>query len=281
MHSNVRCVMALEHFALEQRCVKAAREKDTFLCLLERWIEGIMKDIRDNFRGFIQLNRNNEVFSLIKNRHSAYSLLTIIALRARRTTERCFDGLRIGEALIGDYESYGATEQIYRSDKKFLEKYGLATFKTTTKGTIAQLTGSIIFDINEEEITGKITDPQRPAHEPPTTNNKENNGKNEKNSKSRLHKNLNESQLYKKKYFPTNPKSFAPSNAGEAAALDTWSMLEPFNPFAFQTTYLWAYKKKLPPDLFYQFTSEIQQDDSVKNKGAVFRTKVEDYLNKK
>lgn len=77
-----------------------------------------------------------------------------------------------------------------------------------------------------------------------------------------------------------NPKNFAPSNAVETAALEVWKKLEPFNPMAFQTTYYWAYKKGLPENLFYQFVSEINQDASIKNKGAIFNKKVKEYFEK-
>ncbi len=75
-----------------------------------------------------------------------------------------------------------------------------------------------------------------------------------------------------------NPKTFQPSTEGEVAALEAWDQLEHFNPMAFQVTYLTALYKGLPPDRFYQFVSEIKQDPSIKNAGAVFNQKVKDYL---
>jgi hypothetical protein len=74
-----------------------------------------------------------------------------------------------------------------------------------------------------------------------------------------------------------NPKTFIPSNAEEQAALDAWKELEPFNPFAFGTTYLRAVRKRLPAHLFYQFVSEIKQSHA-ENPGAVFNKKVADYF---
>lgn len=62
------------------------------------------------------------------------------------------------------------------------------------------------------------------------------------------------------------------------AALEAWNQLEHFNPMAFQVTYLTALHKGLPPDKFYQFTSEIKQDPTIKNAGAVFNSKVQAYL---
>lgn len=76
-----------------------------------------------------------------------------------------------------------------------------------------------------------------------------------------------------------NPKDFIPETKGESAALDTWNKLEPYNPLAFKTTYLKAYRDGLPADKFYEFSSEIKQDSNVKKPGAVFNKKVDDYLN--
>jgi len=75
-----------------------------------------------------------------------------------------------------------------------------------------------------------------------------------------------------------NPKTFEASTEGEVAALEAWDQLEHFNPMAFQVTYLTALHKGLPPDKFYQFMSEIKQDPTINNAGAVFNQKVKDYL---
>ena len=77
------------------------------------------------------------------------------------------------------------------------------------------------------------------------------------------------------------PKGFQPSNEGEAAAHEAWNQLEHNNLLAFSTTYYRAYKLGLPPALFYQFVSEIKQDESIKNRGAVFNSKLDGYLEQK
>lgn len=77
------------------------------------------------------------------------------------------------------------------------------------------------------------------------------------------------------------PKGFQPSNEGEAAAYEAWNQLEHNNPLAFSTTYYTAYKKGLPASLFYQFVSEIKQDESIKNRGAIFNNKVKGYFEQK
>ncbi len=77
------------------------------------------------------------------------------------------------------------------------------------------------------------------------------------------------------------PKGFQPSNEGEAAAYEAWNQLEHNNLLAFSTTYYAAYKKGLPASLFYQFVSEIKQDETIKNRGAVFNSKLAGYLEQK
>ncbi len=77
------------------------------------------------------------------------------------------------------------------------------------------------------------------------------------------------------------PKGFQPSNEGEAAAYEAWNQLEHNNLLAFSTTYYAAYKKGLPASLFYQFVSEIKQDETIKNRGAIFNSKVTSYFEQK
>lgn len=72
--------------------------------------------------------------------------------------------------------------------------------------------------------------------------------------------------------------SFQPTNELEVAAIEVWNRLEPGNHKAFWTTYLAATKKGLPVTCFYQFASEIEQDPTIKNPGAIFNKKVEEYL---
>lgn len=118
-------------------------------------MEGNMTDQDRYVHGFIKLARSDDLIALLKRRSSAYCLLTLIALRARRTNYRIFDELNVGEALIGDEKSYGASKRTYRTDKQFLKKNGLATFRSTNKGTIARIVDTSIFDINPENLTSK------------------------------------------------------------------------------------------------------------------------------
>ena len=97
---------------------------------------------------FIKLNRSPETLELLGD-PNAFILLTVIALRARRTDEFNVHNLKCGEALLGGYEKYGLTRQQYRTAMKRLGKWGLATFKPTTRGTVATLVDRRIYDIND------------------------------------------------------------------------------------------------------------------------------------
>lgn len=79
-------------------------------------------------------------------------------------------------------------------------------------------------------------------------------------------------------YKMINPKDFTPNSSGENMAFDTWKRLEPQNPLALQTTYLKSFKLGLPEYKFGEFASQIEQDPTIKNKGAVFQIKVTEYL---
>lgn len=98
--------------------------------------------------GYIKLRHSNATRELLKDLN-AFIVLTVIALRAKRTNDFSIHGLRIGQALIGDYESYGLSRQQYRSAKDRLKRYGLAGFRATNEGTIATLLNSLIYDIND------------------------------------------------------------------------------------------------------------------------------------
>ena len=141
-------------------------------------------------QGYIKLLRGRAGWDLLEASPDAYLLLTQIALRARRTTSPVNrHNLAIGEALIGDYKTIGLTEARYKTAKKSLDKWDLATFKGTNKGTIAKLVDSTIFDINaersdeqnDEQIDEPETTDRRAAHERATSNK---NGNKEKNGKS-------------------------------------------------------------------------------------------------
>ena len=115
---------------------------------------------------FLKLMKTKETKELLKSAPNAFLLLTQIALRAKRTNDFNVHGLKIGQALVGDYKSIGLTERKYRTAKAQLETWGFATFKGTNKGTIANLINSRVFDINEE---CKRRTERRPSDEQETT----------------------------------------------------------------------------------------------------------------
>jgi hypothetical protein len=125
---------------------------------------------------FIMCNRNEILVSEILNKNSnAFILLYFIAMRAWRGPGRSPRDCDMGEALIGDYSKMGMTQQNYRTAKKHLEKMGFITTRSTTKGTIAKLMNTELFDPNfdfsNDQINGQLTSKQRTANGQATTNN--------------------------------------------------------------------------------------------------------------
>ncbi len=102
-----------------------------------------------------------EFYELIRQRPTAFVLLSLIADRARKVPLDINDGIEVGEAFIGDYKEYCATPQSYRTDKKYLEKFKIVTFNTTNKGTIAKIVKSSIFNISRDSSTDRLTDKQQ------------------------------------------------------------------------------------------------------------------------
>lgn len=104
-------------------------------------------------RGWFRAMRSEESFELMKANKNAFLLLYVIAYRAQWKQGFNRFNLTQGEALLGDYETYGLSEREYRTAKQKLEKWGFATFKATSDGTIATLTSTSIFS-----ITGAASD---------------------------------------------------------------------------------------------------------------------------
>ncbi|MCX6726237.1 MAG: hypothetical protein NTY75_00260 [Candidatus Shapirobacteria bacterium] len=113
---------------------------------------------------FIKFNRNSsEYFRIIEERPTAFTLLSLIANRARRTNEKDLSiELEIGEALIGDYFSYNVTESVYRTDVKFLVKHGfIVKTRTNRRGTVVKLVNTDIFDICPQIFDQELTTNKR------------------------------------------------------------------------------------------------------------------------
>jgi len=128
-------------------------------------------------KGFIKLNR--DALELLENDPDAFLLVCQIALRARRINSKFSkEKLQLGEALLGDFETIGLTEQRYRDVKRRLTHGKIATFKGTNKGTIGKLVDNSLCDINLEchndqindQKNERITTQQRTKNDPTTTN---------------------------------------------------------------------------------------------------------------
>jgi len=128
------------------------------------------------YTGFLKLIRGETSVELLKD-PKAFTLLALIAYRARRNDAFTLCSLKTGEALIGDHKSCGLTQQEYRNAKQRLIKWNFATFKGTSKGTIARLIDSRVWDINADENNEPNNKPrtsqQRANNEPTTTNKNE------------------------------------------------------------------------------------------------------------
>lgn len=132
---------------------------------------------------FIKLIDSDESDWLQKNHPSAFLLLCLIARRARRIAGH-IDGLEIGEAHIGDYQSAGIqTRGQYRQALKILASLNFikisetcrnrkkATTGTTTVGTKVKLLDSRIWDINPEINNHRVNHPTT-TEQPRTRKNK-------------------------------------------------------------------------------------------------------------
>jgi len=124
--------------------------------------------------GFIKLMKDSDETAELNKYPNCLSLLTLIARRAKRTNSFSASGLKMNQALIGDYKSCGLTERKYRTAKENLKKWGFVTFKATNKGTVATLLNTSVFDINtettDEQVDSQPTNNRRTTDEQPTTN---------------------------------------------------------------------------------------------------------------
>lgn len=137
--------------------------------------------------GFIKYIRSEESEFLL-GYPSANHLFMVMAYRARRT-DHPMNGLKAGQCFLGDYSAIGLTERQYRTAKKQLSDWGLATFKGTNKGTVGTILNTKVYDINDDRIDGQSvtqeTDKGRASDGQETTNKeckKEKNDKEENKS---------------------------------------------------------------------------------------------------
>jgi hypothetical protein len=112
-------------------------------------------------KSWFKIMRNPALPDLVRANKNVVILIMAIAYRARWNPKSInLHGLEIGEAIC-DYDNWGLTEREFRTAKSDAEKWGLATFKATNKGTIASLCNSDIFEIvpvaNDEQNDGQTT----------------------------------------------------------------------------------------------------------------------------
>lgn len=141
-------------------------------------------------KGFIKLNRSEEVFELLSH-HKEFILLTQIALRARRTDSK-ISNLEKNQALIGDFKNIGLSRQSYRSAISNLQKWGFITIHPTNKGTVATITGRDVYDINNNQ-PNHLTNQQptiQPTSDQPSTNQQPTTNKNIKKDKKEKNKEI-------------------------------------------------------------------------------------------
>jgi hypothetical protein len=125
---------------------------------------------------FIKWMMTEQSLEVLKHPET-FALLGLIARRAVRPGVINVLGLNDGEAFVGDFKEFGMTESTYRTTKKRLAESGLATFRSTNRGTIASLCSSIVFDISRERVDGQNTGGMRTdqqANDVPTATNKKN-----------------------------------------------------------------------------------------------------------
>tara|TARA_R110000765_G_scaffold50352_4_gene102365 strand:- start:5100 stop:5789 length:690 start_codon:yes stop_codon:yes gene_type:complete len=97
------------------------------------------------------MHRGDLSDTLQESHPEAFLLLCQIAKRAR--IEECpIRGLEVGEALLGDFKTAGiATMRKYRTAKKNLLAFKLATFRATSKGTVGKLVDARVFSTRRED----------------------------------------------------------------------------------------------------------------------------------
>jgi len=175
-------------------------------------------------QGFLKIVRGDKARELMAY-PNAWTLLSVIAYRARRTnTTLNPHGLQLGEALVGDFSRYGMTCRNYRTAKQQLEKWNLATFQATNKGTVAKLADTSVYDINingsdtpaDTRPTSKRQASDKQADIQATTNEerKNENDKNLRNEERRL-------RAKERLFAATCPETSVPSTIARADSSST------------------------------------------------------------
>lgn len=123
---------------------------------------------------FLKLVRGPVVEQLVRH-PKAFALLTLAALRARRTGEIRLDDIKVGEAMMGDYESCGNTRQEFRTNLERLKEWGFIATRSTNRGTVVKINNTEVYDTNSVVVNQPINQPatsQQPASNQLATTNK-------------------------------------------------------------------------------------------------------------
>jgi hypothetical protein len=116
--------------------------------------------------GFIRLRRS-PILDDLQLDANAWKLLGIIARRARWNDGPNEHNLKIGEALVGDYKPMKFTREEYRQALRRLEtKWHQITTRGTSRGTIATLIKSAVFDLSQPP-NKCVTSKTQPSKQPP------------------------------------------------------------------------------------------------------------------
>lgn len=92
------------------------------------------------------IKQNRETDNLMKD-SKAFLLLLKIAYKTKLDDGFEIPEVEIGQAFIKGCDDVGMTMSEYRTTKNKLQKWGFAKFRTTTKGTIAELTTDKFFEL--------------------------------------------------------------------------------------------------------------------------------------
>ena len=128
--------------------------------------------------GFIKYNRSEQAENL-ESRPNENHLLSVIARRVSRTGNPV-KGVKIGEALVGDYEKMGLKRQPYRTALANLQKWGYITTRVTNRTTYARLCNSDVYDCNILHPNHQ-TNPKKTQEQPNPNHNQEDKNKELKN----------------------------------------------------------------------------------------------------
>ena len=126
--------------------------------------------------GWFKTMRSPEYLELIKRNKNAFVLASVIAWRVRFHDGFNANALERGEAMIGDFENYDMTRGEYRTALAQLVKWNFIAIKTTTRGVIAKLIDTRLFDplnISDSQQDSHQTTTQQPSNSHRTATNKE------------------------------------------------------------------------------------------------------------